>query len=105
MLNPKEDYYAALELSPKADSEEIKKQFKKLGTNSGLILPATLLLTLHQPGSIIQIVTREKKISSKRNFRRYRPPMKSSPIQFNDRNTMHNEGNREFSLTLAQTTQ
>jgi curved DNA-binding protein CbpA len=31
MVNPKEDYYAALELRPNADPDEIKKQFKKLG--------------------------------------------------------------------------
>jgi hypothetical protein len=43
MVNPREDYYAALELRPNADTDEIKKQFKKLGNQP--ILLSRLLLT------------------------------------------------------------
>jgi len=47
MVNPREDYYAALELRPNADPEEIKKQFKKLGNcfPNQPILARPLLLT------------------------------------------------------------
>jgi hypothetical protein len=96
MVNPRVDHYAALELRPNADPDEIKKQFKKLGNcslNQPILLPS-VADRFPKPGSTIQTAIQAKRKSSRRSSKRSRLPTKSYPTPNSARNTTRREGRR-----------
>lgn len=107
MVNPREDYYAALELRPNADTDEIKKQFKKLGNCTQISpsrSPSVADRLLLQQGSTIQTAIQATKKSSRRSSKRSRPHMKSYATPSNARNMMQREGRRASIPTLLDPT-
>lgn len=81
------DYYADLELPPASDIQEVKKQFRKLGT-----LPRSdcrgSLLTYRQLSNTTPTGTQDAKSKSTPGFKSYSLPMRSSAIRSKKRNTM-----------------
>lgn len=99
------DYYADLELQQGADPNDVKKQFKKLGIHPFRSRSIDVIAndTPFQPSSIIQIVTRERKSSSTRNFRPSSVRTKSLSIRSNEPSTMQNASKRACLRTPTST--
>jgi len=64
------NYYADLELSPTADTEEIKKQFRKLGTS--IVLSLYLIADRSQLDCTTQIATQAKRWNMCPSFKQFR---------------------------------
>lgn len=81
LLNPSEDYYAILELTPNADPNEIKTQFNKLGDapKQPTVLPSAL--TASQRDSTTRTAIRAKNISSSRSSIRSNSLTRAYPTQ------------------------
>ena len=73
--DPKRDYYKDLELPQSADTEEIKKQFRLLGTFQSL--DCQIHADPEQPSSIIPIETEAMRSSSWTSSRPSKLPTKS----------------------------
>lgn len=73
--DPKRDYYKDLELPTTADSEEIKKQFRLLGTLH--LRWSDIHADPEQLNSITQTAIEGMKSSSSTSFRQFRMQMRS----------------------------
>jgi hypothetical protein len=87
------DYYGDLELSPNADANDIKKQFKKLGMIALLRLvhlplhPRSIADSLQQLCCTIQTVTQAVRPKSPRDSRKFSLRMRCSPTLMNAQST------------------